>query len=351
METVRITAKTLDEAITKACIELGATSEMISYQVVETGSNGVFGIGARPYVIEASKKAEASADDALWDEVKKTAVTDLPEMTGASVQGEAAAAVRELAEANAALPGGSVTVSAEKVVISAVRADKTEWNPAVSESDALITEDLAESRTSQFRSAGREHRGADNSTGGRSTALRGSRDNTGERRISSEPRRISLSDEEKDETIGKAKQFLKIIFDGMRMEVTVDAAFDEDGELLIDLSGDDMGALIGKRGQTLDAMQYLVSQVINKRRSEYIRVRLDTEHYRSRRKQALESLARNIAYKVRRSRRPVALEAMNPYERRIIHSFLQNERDIETRSEGEEPYRHVVVYCTKRQNR
>ena len=115
----------------------------------------------------------------------------------------------------------------------------------------------------------------------------------------------------------------------------------------IDLKGDEMGILIGKRGQTLDSLQYLVSLVVNKDSEDYIRVKVDTEDYRKRRKETLENLAKNIAYKVKRSRRPVALEPMNPYERRIIHSALQDDKFVYTKSEGEDPFRHVVVLPKK----
>ncbi len=118
---------------------------------------------------------------------------------------------------------------------------------------------------------------------------------------------------------------------------------EEEKELSINLAGDDMGILIGKRGQTLDSLQYLVSMVINKGSEGYIRVKLDTENYRSRRKETLETLAKNIAYKVKRTKRPVSLEPMNPYERRIIHAALQSDKYVTTRSEGEEPFRHVVI--------
>ena len=143
---------------------------------------------------------------------------------------------------------------------------------------------------------------------------------------------------------GKAVDFLKEVFAAMNMAVVIDAKFDEtDNNLDIDLRGDDMGVLIGKRGQTLDSLQYLTSLVVNKGESTYIRVKLDTEDYRRRRKETLENLARGIAFKVKKTRKPVVLEPMNPYERRIIHASLQGNRYVETVSEGEEPYRHVVV--------
>lgn len=145
-----------------------------------------------------------------------------------------------------------------------------------------------------------------------------------------------------------AREFLDDVFRAMKMTVVTDVKFnEEEGFLDVDLSGDDMGVLIGKRGQTLDSLQYLVSLVVNRESEEYIRVKVDTENYRKRRKETLENLAKNIAYKVKRTKRSVSLEPMNPYERRIIHSSLQNDKYVTTHSEGEEPYRHVVVTLKK----
>ncbi|MDF2888537.1 MAG: single-stranded nucleic acid binding domain protein [Lacrimispora sp.] len=145
-----------------------------------------------------------------------------------------------------------------------------------------------------------------------------------------------------------AMTFLSDVFSAMDLGVSMEAAFDEgERELSINMSGNDMGILIGKRGQTLDSLQYLVSLVVNKESEEYIRIKLDTENYRERRKETLETLAKNIAYKVKRTRRPVSLEPMNPYERRIIHSALQNDKFVVTRSDGEEPFRHVVISLKK----
>lgn len=144
------------------------------------------------------------------------------------------------------------------------------------------------------------------------------------------------------------KDFLNDVFNAMELKVEIEMSVNEDEETIeINLIGDDMGILIGKRGQTLDSLQYLVSLVANKERDKYYRVKLDTENYRERRKATLESLAKNIAYKVKRTRKPVYLEPMNPYERRIIHSVLQNDKYVSTRSEGEEPFRHVVVFMKK----
>ncbi len=146
----------------------------------------------------------------------------------------------------------------------------------------------------------------------------------------------------------KIKDFLKDMFNAMDMQVNVTVTFDDKNECVnVELAGENMGVLIGKRGQTLDSIQYLTSLVVNKGKEKYVRIKMDTEDYRNRRKETLESLAKNIAYKVKRSRRPVSLEPMNPYERRIIHSALQNDKYVSTKSEGEEPFRHVVIYLDK----
>ena len=212
MDFKEFSAKTVDDAITEACKEFVITSDKLEYEVVEEGSSGFLGIGAKPAVIKARVK----------EEVKEVSVEDV------------------------------------------------------------------------------------------------------------------------------AKNFLKEVFEAMNMAVVVNVKYDEtENTMDIDLSGDEMGVLIGKRGQTLDSLQYLVSLVVNKEKEDYIRVKVDTENYRQRRKDTLENLAKNISYKVKRTKRPVSLEPMNPYERRIIHSALQNDRYVTTHSEGEEPFRRVVVTLKK----
>ena len=207
MDMITVTARTVDEAVTKALIELETTSDKLEYEVVDKGSTGFLGIGAKPAIIRAKKKE-------------------------------------------------------------------------------------------------------------------------------------SIED--------KAMDFLSQIFEAMNMQVNITAAYNqEEQELSLNLEGEDMGILIGKRGQTLDSLQYLVSLIVNKGTEGYLRVKLDTENYRERRKETLETLAKNIAYKVKRTKRPVSLEPMNPYERRIIHAALQNDKYVTTRSEGEEPFRHVVIALKK----
>lgn len=148
--------------------------------------------------------------------------------------------------------------------------------------------------------------------------------------------------------IDEIREYLESLFKAMDIQTEIQIEFDETENVLsINLEGPEMGILIGKRGQTLDALQYIISLAVNKKSESYIRVKLDTENYRARRKETLENLAKNIAYKVKRTKRPVSLEPMNPFERRIIHSALQNDRYVTTHSEGDEPYRHVVVTLKK----
>ena len=152
--------------------------------------------------------------------------------------------------------------------------------------------------------------------------------------------------------VDNVKNFLSEVFAAMNIEVVVNVEYDEkERNLNIDLAGEDMGMLIGKRGQTLDSLQYLVSLVVNKDTQEYVRVKVDTENYRERRKATLENLAKNMSHKVKRIRRSVSLEPMNPYERRIIHAALQDDKYVTTHSEGDEPYRRVVITPKKNFNK
>ena len=164
-----------------------------------------------------------------------------------------------------------------------------------------------------------------------------------EERPAEEPKKARELAEVQPQTVEAVKTFLADTMKAMNMEVEIEISIDEDGALGADLRGEHMGILIGKRGQTLDSLQYLANRVANKHQDGYVRVKLDTENYRARREETLKHLAKNIAHKVKRNRRPVALEPMNPYERRIIHSALQSDPYVTTHSEGEEPYRKVVI--------
>lgn len=170
--------------------------------------------------------------------------------------------------------------------------------------------------------------------------------NSGFLGIGSKPALIKARQKSSIEDV--AKDFLHEVFNAMDLAVVVDVKYDGfDKNMDIDLSGDEMGILIGKRGQTLDSIQYLTNLVVNKSSEDKIHVKVDTEDYRRRRKQTLENLAKNMASKVKRTRRSVSLEPMNPYERRIIHSALQNDKYVTTHSEGEEPFRKVVITLKK----
>ena len=263
MEFREFSAKTVDEAITKACLEFGVSSEKLEIQVIFEGSSGFFGLGAKPARIRVHKKEEILPEEPVVEKV--------------------------------------IPVNEKKVVKEPVKEIKKE-NPKPQE----------------------------------------------EKKETAKPREEKKVVERSEEEIAAIKEdalkFLNGVFKAMELEVEMKMDYkDAEGNLDIEFLGEDMGILIGKRGQTLDSLQYLTSLVVNKGRQGYIRVKLDTEDYRNRRKETLENLAKSIAYKVRKTRKPVSLEPMNPYERRIIHSALQGNRYVETYSEGNEPYRHVVV--------
>lgn len=284
---IQFSAKTKSEAITKACIELGVSSDQLEIQVISEGSNGFFGIGSKPAVIKV-RKIEPVSEEEEMKEIVETVKLD-------SFKEEA-------------------PVQEEK---------KTEAIKPVKERAAK------EKQPREFREPKEKQ----------------IREKTAKPVKPAKPVEILTDPEEIKEVENRAKVFLRDVFASMNLgEVEITSEYNTtDGSLEVDFEGEDMGILIGKRGQTLDSLQYLTSLVVNKGKSNYIRVKLDTEDYRKRRKETLENLARGIAYKVRKTRKPVILEPMNPYERRIIHSALQGNKFVETVSEGEEPYRHVVV--------
>ena len=294
-EYMQFSAKTKNEAITKACIELGVSSDQLDIQVVSEGSSGFFGIGSKPAIIKARKVEESSEEKEIEKIVDSVKIDAFKEETAKEVQKPAVKSVSKTPEIKK-------ESGAEKA--------KEERQPKPAK-EKLVKEKV--SREKQVRDA---------------KAIE----------IITDPEEIKDIEE-------RALVFLKDVFGSMDLgEVTITSKYNTtDGCLEVDFEGEDMGILIGKRGQTLDSLQYLTSLVVNKGKSDYIRVKLDTEDYRRRRKETLENLARGIAYKVKKTRKPVVLEPMNPYERRIIHSALQGNKFVETVSEGEEPYRHVVV--------
>ena len=253
---IRVSAKTVDDAITEALIQLGVTSDRLEYEVIEKGSSGFLGIGMKQAVIEARRKPEPVA------EVKEE------------------------------------TIPVEEVKPSVVKEQVSE--PVQEKQEEKAEEEPARKKATELA-------------------------------------------EVSDEAIKAVEAFLNDTLKAMDMAVEIVSEVDSEGALSVEMKGSNMGILIGKRGQTLDALQYLANRVANKHQDGYVRVKLDTENYRARREETLRHLAKNIAFKVKRTRRAVSLEPMNPYERRIIHSALQGNKYVETVSEGEEPYRHVVV--------
>lgn len=272
---ITVSAKTLDDAITEALVQLGVTSDRLDYIVVEKGSEGFLGIGRKQAVIKARRKREEKPVEETVEESK----VETP--------------VKE-------------EVKPEK---------KTEKKPAKERSHTKknVREEKPE--------------------------------------VKSEPKKEVELAKVEPQTIETCEKFIYDVMNAMGMDdVKVTSVVDEEGALSINMEGSNMGILIGKRGQTLDSLQYLTNRVANKMQDGYVRVKLDTEDYRRRRKETLENLAKNIASKVKRTRKTVSLEPMNPYERRIIHSALQSDPAVSTHSEGEEPYRRVVVTLVRNRN-
>lgn len=280
MEFREFSAKTVDEAITKASLEFETFSENLEIEVISEGKSGFLGFGAKPAIIKVRKKEASEQLETPVEEEKKE---------------EAAAQ--------------EIPKTARKETV------KEQKREAVKEPKKEVKREVKK-ETEQPKE---------------------------ERKV------VERSPEEVAEMKAEAEKFLGGVFKAMELEVEIKMDYKaEEGNLDIEFVGHDMGILIGKRGQTLDSLQYLTSLVVNKGRQGYVRVKLDTEDYRNRRKETLENLARSIAYKVRKTRKTVSLEPMNPYERRIIHSALQGNRYVETYSEGNEPYRHVVVKLKNR---
>lgn len=294
MEYIEVTGRTIDDALTNACLKLETTSDNIEYEVIEKGSNGLFGIfNSKPTKIKARVKAGVSSVDDEFGKLEAKEKKSIDDTIKSEIKAE----------------------SKKEVVKETEKAVKKETAPK-----------------------------ADNSKVSATQAVNASEEDLEEKANNNEPRPV-LSNEEIESRI---RTFLGDMFSAMDIPVEVKITFDTEEECVnVELIGENMGLLIGKRGQTLDSIQYLTSLVLNKGKEKYVRIKVDTENYRQRRKDTLESLAKNIAYKVKRSRRSVALEPMNPYERRIIHSALQGDKFVSTKSEGEEPFRHVVVYLDR----
>ena len=299
MNEITVSAKTLDDAITEASIQLGVASDQMEYDVIEKGSAGFLGIGSRQAVIRArikktvteEIKAEEIKPEEIKKEFKKDFRKDRKEFVGHKERKEHKEYKKDSKKDFKKEPKKEFVKENKTETVSAVTAAAPVYEEKKELHVAVVTE----------------------------------------------------------ATQKICEKFLQEVLQAMGMgEVTIVSSIDEEGALAIEMSGDNMGILIGKRGQTLDSLQYLTNRVANKSQDGYVRVKLDTEDYRKRRKQTLENLAKNIAYKVKRSRKPISLEPMTPYERRIIHSALQADDRVSTHSEGEEPYRRVVVTPNRR---
>ena len=358
MNEVRVTGKSYEEALTNALLQLKTTSDRIDVTVVEQGSSGFLGfIGSRPWVIAAKLKEgfdpEAELKAAAADAVKTAAKPEeKPAEKPARTEKKPEAAPKAEKKPEALAPKTEKKPeAAPKQEKKAVKADPAENAGQAERAEKPEKKQRPERKDrpeKKERAEGEERR---NGKGDRPERKERPQKQDSRKAEGKEPEvHEEVSEAEAQELIGRAETFLQDVFKVMDMNVELTSVFDHtENEIGITFAGDDMGVLIGKRGQTLDSLQYLVSLVVNKHRSGYIRVKLDTENYRDRRKEKLEELASNIAKKVKRTRRKVELEPMNPYERRIIHSALQSDPFVTTISEGEEPYRHIVV-IPKRDN-
>ena len=284
MDFREFSGKTVEDAIIEAATTLGIASSELDIEIVDQGKGGFLGLGAKPAVIKAKPKNDVKEDiDEIVANIKK------PSRTGKK--------------------SNTPKKTAKPAADTKKKDDFSDLEDDFKAADVKAEEKAPEKAP--------------------------------------EKEQAPLPEIEQN-VIDETKVYLEKLFAAMEMEATIDITTDKSTRTMnIDVEGPEMGVIIGKRGQTLDSLQYLISLYVNKKSDTYIRVKLDTENYRERRRETLENLAKNIAYKVKKSRRPFTLEPMNPFERRIIHSTLQSDRFVTTRSEGEDPYRRVVVFPKK----
>ncbi len=303
MDYIEVTAKTVSEAITKACIDLNLPSDRLDIKVVSEGSKGFLGIGSKPAVIRVANKAGEEPASEVTEKDKKEASSNKIKQEKKEIKSEAKTKPKE-----------GQNPKKNKKNRKNISPDKTSTEKKVQEDKEEFPEKTEKNQEKRLK----------------------------------EIVPVYKTEEEIEEMKSVAGKFLTDVFSAMNVNVDLNFEYVPEMACLdIELKGEDMGVIIGHRGQTLDSLQYLTSLVLNKKRSEYIRIKIDTENYRKRRKETLENLAKNIAYKVKKTKKPVVLEAMNPFERRIIHSTLQPNKYVDTYSEGKEPYRHVVIVPKK----
>ncbi len=325
-EYIRVTAKTVEDAILEASIALGTSSDNIEYHIIERETKGFLGIGAKKAVIEARRKM---SDEDIINEVFRGKETEPAKKARKKEESSEKKAAKKTEKKQV-----KETVKSEKKEEKA--AAKAEKKPEKSEKEKA---EKAEKSEKAVKKAVKEEKAS-----GKEDKKSEQKEQKSEKKAAKAEKKGVPADPEVVKS--RAEEFLSSMLSAMGVQASIETTY-EDGTLNVNLEGDDMGILIGKRGQTLDSIQYLTSLVVNKGKAAYVRVKIDTENYRERRKATLENLAKNMAFKVKKTRRPAYLEPMNPYERRIIHSALQNDPYVTTHSEGEEPARKVVITLRK----
>lgn len=342
MNSVVVTAKTLDEAITNALLQLGASSDQVNIEVLEEGSKGFMGLFGKSFKVRATLKDGEEPVVEASEPISNVKVNDAAE--------EVAAKEEVVKEESAPMqPIEAVTVTGEKVVI-----------------DDTIEKRLREANSAREAKGGNREERRDRREGRRDDRRDRRREDRRDRRENREEHFEEREEEaqakpafeapvyeipaDAEEVQAKVKAFLTELLGAMGIQVAIETRFSAEGIMEVSIDGEGMGVIIGKRGATLDSLQYLATLVVNKGRADHVRLKLDTEGYRARRQETLEKLAINLAKKVKRTGHRVVLEPMNPYERRIIHSVLQADRAVETHSDGEEPYRKVIISPKRRRN-
>lgn len=311
MDSARVSARNYDEALTKALIELGTTSDNVDVEIIERGTNGFLGIiGVKPWTLKVTVKKSKDT------EVAKKKNTNVAKNVSASAAPKVSEKVREQ---KSPIEKKDEPVKEPVAQKKEVKVEPVETSKAKEEVKEISTEAVDE--YTKFY---------------------------GEDNYESSNKKI-LTNDELEAVRGVVDSFLNDLFKAMDLPAHANYNFSfKTNELSIVIEGEeDLGVLIGKRGQTLDSLQYILSLVVNKSSESYIRIKLDTENYRKKRKEKLELLAKNIASKVKKTGRFTELEPMNAYERRIIHAVLQGDNMVSTKSVGEEPFRHITIYPKK----
>ena len=328
-------AKTVDEAITSALIEFGVTSDMLDYDVVDRGSSGLLGLFSKEAIIKAKPKEKAQEE-----EPEEFSIRD--ELNSARVDLKSAAVPRK----SSSKPEKKKTsVEVKEAAPAAIKPDEPF---EIKEDMAPESNDRLDVTITRASARAREKDAVKNGSGSKDGSKDSSRDSSRSSLKADTPveeHHIITGPEAENKEVN---DILNLFFEKLDVECTIETSIDVDDRVInINIKGDQTSDIIGRKGQTLDAIQYLISIIVNKKEGDYYRVKVDTNNYRERRQKTLENQARNVAAKVKKTRRKVVMEPMNPYERRIIHSYLQSDKSVTTKSEGEEPNRRVVVYYKK----